>query len=222
MKQKAGKRSSKEIKQLLDASYEDNPPEKINGFILDKKLSKKTAKVYFNPETKEAVVSHRGTQGLSDWKNNVAHVVGLYEKTDRYKKGKKIQEKAEKKYGSENISTLGHSQGSILASKLGKNTKEIINVNSFYLGGLPSKNEYNIRSSKDVVSSLYAPVAKIRKTLYPKKSEKDITIPAETNDILTEHSYNILDRIPDKIIGGKRFNNLEFSNIDELDFLMKK
>lgn len=213
MELKAGKRTTKEIKKFLKASYQKNPKKNIEGFELDKSLSKDTGKVYHNPDTGETVVVHRGTQGITDWGNNVAYALGNYEKTDRYRKGKNIQEKAEKKYGAENISTLGHSQGSILARKLGKDTKEIINVNPAYLLEKPAENEYTIRSSGDAVSALYAPVAKTRQIFSPKTSkERDVTIPAEKgSNILDEHSYNILDRLGDKQIGAG--NNISSNNI---------
>jgi hypothetical protein len=198
-----GKRSAKEIKDFLDASYQDKPPEKIDGWILDKKLSNNTGKVYYNPKTKEAVVAHRGTKGVTDWGNNLAYALGMYEYTSRFKKGKSVQDKAEAKYGKKNISTLGHSQGSILSRKLGKDTKEIINVNPAYIFENPAKNEYNIRSSSDVVSGLFAPVAKTREILFPKYSKnRDITIPSQSStDVIGEHSYSILDRLGEKEIG---------------------
>jgi len=230
---KGGKRTAKEINQFLEASYRDTPPEKIGNFILDKELSKKTATVYYNPTTDEAVVAHRGTLGLTDWANNLAYAVGAYDYTPRYKQGKSIQDKAEAKFGKDNISTLGHSQGSIIARKTGKDTKEIINVNPAYTFETPAKNEYTIRSSGDVVSSLYAPVAKARKVLYPKYSEeRDIIIPAKSKmDILGEHSYNILNRLEnDREIGennistntimkgGKRSRSLGYDG-DDIDFI---
>ncbi|NBP02841.1 MAG: hypothetical protein EBU90_22540 [Proteobacteria bacterium] len=212
-KQKGGKLKAKEVKDFLGASYDKNPPSELDGYILDKELSSDTAKVYYNPETKQAVVVHRGTQGIADWGNNLAYAVGAYNLTSRYKKGKSVQDKAEKKYGKKNISTLGHSQGAILARKLGSDTKEVINVNPAYSGEKPAKNEYNIRSSTDVVSGLYAPVAKARATLTPSHSKKhDITIPSEsTTDVLGEHSYNILDRLGEKEVGvgaGQTFSNV--------------
>lgn len=222
VKKKAGKRSAKHIKEMLEASYQDAPPETIDGFVLDKELSNKTGKVYYNPTTGEANIIHRGTSGTADWLNNLAYGVGAYELTSRYKTGKRTQDRAEKKYGKKNISTLGHSQGAVLARKLGKDTKEIININPAYSFENPSKNEYNIRSSSDVVSSLYAPVAKTRKILYPKYSKKhDITIPSKSSlDILGEHSYSILDRLGDKEIGagGKRYKQLGY-NGDDIDWI---
>ena len=192
-----------EIKSLLDASYQDKPASKIGDWELDEPLSTPTAVVYYNPITDEAVVAHRGTQGVTDWGNNIAYALGAYELTPRYREGKKVQDEAERKYGKKNISTLGHSQGAVLARKLGADTKEIINVNSPYLGENQPKNEYNIRSSSDVVSSSYAPVSAVKKVLFPKYSKKhDIKIKAETLNPLVEHSYDILDRLDqDKTIG---------------------
>ena len=214
---KGGKRTAKEIKNFLDASYQDNPPENIDDFILDNQLSNDTVKVYYNPKSKEAVVIHRGTKGLTDWGNNLAYALGVYEYTQRYKKGKTIQDLAEAKYGKENISTLGHSQGSILSRKLGKDTKEIINVNPAYIFENPAKNEYNIRSSSDIVSGLFAPVAKTREILFPKYSKsRDITIPSKSSiDVVGEHSYSILERLGEKEIGqeNKRQEN-KISNND--------
>lgn len=198
-----GKRTAAEIKSFLDASYDKKPPKKIGEWNLDEKLSKPTAVVYHNPTTNETVVSHRGTQGASDWGNNLAYATGLYNFTSRYKEGKKVQNQAEKKYGKENISTIGHSQGAVLARKLGSDTKEVINVNPAYLGETPKKNEYNIRSSTDKVSQLYKPVASVRSILYPKYAKKhDITIDSKSYNPLTEHKVDILDRLnPNQEIG---------------------
>lgn len=201
-----GKMKAREISDFIDASYAKKPPAELNGFILDKSLTNDTAKVYYNPETGEARVIHRGTDGLKDWGNNLAYIVGAYEKTDRYKKGKRTQELAEKKYGKQNISTLGHSQGAVLARKLGADTKEIINVNPAFKGETPAKNEYNIRSTADVVSGLYNPVQKIREVLTPtqakKIGERTITIEADTINPLKEHSADILNRIGEQEIGA--------------------
>jgi hypothetical protein len=212
---KAGKRKVKDIRRFLEASYQEEPPEKIDDWILDKDLTTKTAKVYYNPKTKEAVVAHRGTKGATDWANNLAYLTGTYEYTPRYKEGKSVQDKAEQKYGKKNISTLGHSQGAVLARKTGADTKEVINVNPAYAFEIPKKNEYNIRSSSDIVSSLYDPVSKAREVLYPSYSKKhDITIPSQSvTDILGEHKYNILERLGDREIGVGAGVNFSSNNI---------
>ena len=198
-----GKLKADEIKGFINESYETTPKTNIGDWILDKELSTPTAKVYYNPKTNEAVVAHRGTQGASDWGNNVAYALGAYKLTDRYKQGKKVQDKVEAKYGKKNISTLGHSQGSILARELGADTKEIININPAYSFEKPKKNEYNIRSENDVVSSAYAPVAKAREVLFPEYSKKhDIKIPSDSvTDVLGNHSADVLDKLGDKEIG---------------------
>jgi hypothetical protein len=212
-----GKMKASEISDFIDASYAKKPPAELDGFLLDKKLSTDVAKVYYNPNTGEARVIHRGTEGIKDWGNNLAYIAGAYELTDRYKQGKKVQEQAEKKYGKKNISTLGHSQGAVLARKLGADTKEVINVNPAFKGEIPKKNEYNIRSSADVVSGLYAPVAKVRSILTPGYSKKhDITIKADSFNPLKEHSADILDRLGDKEIGvgaGRRVAGRTSDNI---------
>ena len=214
-KAKGGKRTAKEVKDFLDASYQKKPPAELDGFILDKQLSTDTAKVYYNPNTNEAVVAHRGTKGMLDWKNNIAYALGYYDYTPRYKKGKSVQDKAEKKYGKSNISTLGHSQGAILSRKLGADTKEVINVNPAYAFENPKKNEYNIRSKTDVVSGLYAPISYARSVLFPKYSKKhDINIPSKsTTDVLGEHSYNILDRLGNQEIGVGAENKISTNDI---------
>jgi hypothetical protein len=198
-----GKLKADEIKGFINESYEKTPKPYIGDWVLDKELSTSTAKVYYNPKTNEAVVAHRGTQGAKDWTNNVAYALGAYKLTDRYKKGKQVQDKVEAKYGKKNISTLGHSQGSILARELGADTKEIININPAYSFEKPKKNEYNIRSENDVVSAAYAPVAKAREVLFPEYSKKhDIKIPSDSvTDVLGNHSADVLDKLGDKEIG---------------------
>jgi hypothetical protein len=192
-----GALSINHIKKMLKASYNgqsigiggkgENPPapERIDDFILDKQLSGQYGVVYFNPRTGQSVVVHRGTKEAMDWTNNAMYALGMYKYTNRYKTGLQMQRKAEKKYGAKNITTLGHSQSAELARQLGQNTKEIITLNPAYKGEKPLKNEYNIRSSGDVVSA----------GLWGTKRGHDLIIPAKTFNPLTEHMIDILDRV---------------------------
>jgi hypothetical protein len=75
---------------------------------------------------------------------------------------------------------------------LGKNSKEIINLNPAYLGEKPLQNEYNIRSSGDVVSGALANTNR----------SHDIHIPAQSYNPLTEHKTDILNRIDQNIMVG--------------------
>ena len=197
---KGGKVSSKELKEFISASYADKPAEKIGNYVLDKSMSKPTGVVYHNPATKDTKVVHRGTKGAADWANNAAYMAGMYKDTNRYKKGQRLQQRAEKRYGAENIDTIGHSQSGILSRELGKNTKNIINLNPAYLGERQSPNETVIRSSLDPVSAVYSPINYV-KGLFGKQSQTH-TIPATTLNPLTEHSSNILDRLPENTTFG--------------------
>jgi hypothetical protein len=179
-----GALSINHIKKMLKASYKD-APERIDDFILDKQLSGQYGVVYFNPRTGQAVVVHRGTKEAMDWTNNAMYALGMYKYTNRYKTGLQMQRKAEKKYGAKNITTLGHSQGAILARELGQNTKEILTLNPAYKGEKPLKNEYNIRSSGDLVSV----------GLHGTRRGHDLLIGSRGFNPLDEHMIDILDRV---------------------------
>ena len=193
---KGGKLSSSTFKNLLGASY-DKKQKSIDGFNQDTSLSTNTSKVYYNPQTGQTVVAHKGTSGFTDWFNNAAYAVGgetLYKTTPRYKEAKRVQKDAEKKYGRENISTIGHSQGGLQAELLGKKGDEIITLNKATrpFSNTKQSNQTDVRTSGDYVSALN-----------PFQPRSDITIRSPTYNPLTEHSVDVLDRLkPDRMIGG--------------------
>lgn len=194
---KGGKLSVKNLKNLLHASYE--PKEQVGKYTLDKNLSSKSSKVYFNPETNKAVVAHRGTSGITDWFNNFIYGLGgkkLYKFTPRYREAKKVQEEAGKKYGNENISTIGHSQGGLQAELLGSPTHEIITLNKATrpFSNIKHINQYDVKTQKDIVSSLNP---------LQNYSENDLIIPSKTSNILQEHSIDVLNRLPEEQEIGK-------------------
>jgi hypothetical protein len=190
---------------LLEASYDKNPPNKIGEFQLDTQLTNEYVKVYFSISKRKVVIIHRGTGSLPDWRFNLVYGLNsnAYNLTSRYKNSKNIQKKTQEKYRGYKIKTLGHSQGALLAHKLGEKSHSIIELNPAYKGERQLKNEYIIRSSLDPVSALKAPINSINKVLYPSYTRKhNITIPAKTMNPLTEHSIDILNRLPqDKFIG---------------------
>jgi len=202
---KGGKISVNHLQKFFTNSYSKNPEQNIDDYLLDDSLTNDIAKVYHDPKTGHAVITHRGTQGASDWLNNAAYATGLYKYTNRYKQGQKAQKATEDKYGSKNVSTLGHSQGAVLSRHLGKNSKEIINLNPAYINEKPAQNEYNIKSSRDVVSAL--------KPIH----SQDLKIKAKSYNPLTEHSYDILERLnPDQMIGrGIKKNNYSLKDLKE-------
>jgi len=177
------------LEQMLDASYSKDRPLLIDGYQLDKDISTDTVAVYAKDNKAKVIV--RGTEGtLKDWLNNIQYAVGNYQKTSRFAEAKDVMDKVKAKY--DDIDIAGHSQGGIGARLLGKDAKNIIEVNPAYMGEKHLPNETIIRSSRDPVSFLKGFT----------KRPNDITIPAKSINPLTEHSYNILKRLPaDKIIG---------------------
>ena len=110
---------------------------------------------------------------------------------------------ARKKYKGWQFELTGHSQGGLHVANLCRKTdKNCIRLNPAYKNASLKDNEYIIRSSADVVSSLSAPKRFLTSILYPNWSKEHlVTIPAKTNNPLTEHKIDILDRLPDKKIG---------------------
>lgn len=144
------------IKSFLKASY--RPGKKIKNNVYDTSLSGKRVSVYHNPVTNKTTIIHRGTASVTDWfKTNLPMALG-YESGNRFKHAKKIQKLTEKKYGAENVTTMGHSLGGRLAEKFGKNSSKIITYNKAatprsILQTAPTK-QLDIRTSKDLVSRL--------------------------------------------------------------------
>lgn len=173
--------NKKRIKKYIDASYQKNS--KIKDKNLDKSLSGKRVKVFYNPKTKKSVVVHRGTASATDWiKTNIPLVFG-YERGNRFKHAEKIQKKAEQKYGSQNITTIGHSLGGRIAEKVGKNSHKVITFNKAAtpksIATKTAKNQTDIRTSRDPVSFL---------SKFQKHSNAPITIKSKTLNPITAHS----------------------------------
>ena len=197
---KGGGLKATTLQALLTGSYTGD--EVVDGFRLDKEISSDTARVYIHPSN-QVVVAHRGTYSASDWANN--GVYGLtgeagYKQTLRYKNSEKVQKLAEKKYGAGNVTTIGHSQGALLARMLGKNTKEVITLNQatrpedLFRTSKPKK-QYDVRSDGDAVSMWKSPF---------QNNKKDINIRKKNNDILNEHSVDVLGRLNNDRVIGKR------------------
>jgi len=204
-----GKLGRDELKGLLDASYDGR--ERVGDWTIDKQLSTKTSKVYSKGD--RAVVAHRGTEGITDWGNNLAFALGgeyLYKKTDRYKEAEKVQKKAEKKYGAKNVSTIGHSQGGLQAELLGSKSKEIITLNkaTHPLIKRHSGNQTDIRSDRDIVSiATKTPTTEIK---------------AESYNPLKEHSPDILNRVSaDTEYGSGLWSNASIAKKNAIKYLGK-
>ena len=221
-----GKLKISEIKAFLEASYDVNDTKpQINGFILDRELSNKWGKVFYNNALKKAVVAHRGTRNAKDWRNNALIGIGAYKLSDRFKTGQLLQSQAEAKYKGYKIYTLGHSQAGQLVNLLGKNTVGI-SVNPAYTtalkGEYQGKNEFTVRSSFDPVSgvtkSLQNATLNVTNPNFNKRN--NIVIPSTTSNPLTEHSLSILDRLPQDMLIGRGKNKLKI-NMKKLNYYKK-
>ena len=193
---KGGKISIYNLKNMLSKSYDKNNND--NGdYKIDNSLSGQRVKVYHNNNTNQTVVAHRGTNSVQDWGTNVGLLFGY--KSKRFKHAKQIQDKAALKYGNENLTTVGHSLGAKIAEEVGKNGHEIITLNKpvtpldLYYNKKIGNNQIDIRTKNDPVSIL-------------KRYQKDnnsIIVPSKSNNLLTEHKTEILNRLnQDEIIGN--------------------
>lgn len=181
-----GKLSSEDFRELLKSSYSGD---EVPGWQMDKDLSTDESKVYTKDGSKQVVVAHQGTTTASDWANNAVYALAGeagYKKTPRYRRAKAVQKAAHSKYGAENISTIGHSQGGLQAQILGEKSNEIITLNKATRPFSNSKkdNQTDVRAIGDAVS-------------YWDKNDK--TIEADGN-VLSKHSVDV---VPDGEEYGK-------------------
>jgi hypothetical protein len=177
--------TGKELKKLTAASYTKGAarPRQIGDFVLDSALTTREASVYHNPATGETVLSHRGTQGASDWLNNAALGVGLYKQTGRYQRGKDTQKAVNAKYGKDNVLTTSHSQASALAHELNKEglVNKSVEVN-------PARTPFQtVMKNEQIVKSSLDPVS-----IFVPKNKNVKVIPARTYNPLSEHSAKII------------------------------
>lgn len=179
-----------DIQGLLAKSYEKKLSD-FGDFQVDKSLSGGKVQVYYNPKTGQAVVVHRGSDGSKDWLvNDTGLLVGYRGK--RFRHAQEIQDKAEEKYGAANVTTLGHSLGAKIAEEVGKKSKEVITLNKPTVDTKKvSDKQFDIRASTDIVSGFSGIASSNNKT----------TIPSGFRDFISEHSTDVLSRLPDEPIG---------------------
>lgn len=184
-RKKGGNIDNEELKKFVDAGYKTkSEAENIDGYVLDKELSTKRDKVYYDPKTNKTIHTIAGTDKALDWTNNLLIPLGLHQYSNRYKNAEKIQKEANKKYGKENVSLISHSQSGNIAQNLAKKKlvgDENITLNPAIIGS-HKKNVKVVRSSGDVVSAL---------TL---KNKKDKTINTGSWNPLYNHSTEILTK----------------------------
>jgi hypothetical protein len=197
-----------DLKEFIDNSYAKKPKD-FKDFVLDKDLSSQRVKVYIHPQTKQAYVVHRGTASIQDVGNDLKMALGFdISGSKRVKHAKVVQKKTEKKYGKDNVTTIGHSLGAKVASDVGQDSKAIINLNKAVipsdLNKTLSSKETNIRSKSDLISILQ-PFQKKGKSVTIEIPALELPSPSATGLVkqgLTEHKSEILERLDqDKMVG---------------------
>jgi len=184
--------NKKNLKDFVEAGYKSKSDAKtIGNYILDEDLSTKRNKIYYDPNTGKAVHTIAGTDSMTDWSNNALIPVGLHEYSNRHKNSEKIQNKANEKYGKENVDLVSHSQSGHIAENL---------ANKNLVGGQNTTLNPAIIGShnKDVTvyKSIFDPVSLLTDT-----NKNDYNIIPKTFNPITEHSTNILDKTRKNIFG---------------------
>lgn len=113
--------------QFANAAYDRNADISHLGFVKDETLSNRHRSLFYNPDTKEAILAGRGTQlkgrsKLGDIGTDLLIAANLQHLSSRFKNFNKTAKKAQEKYG-DNLTLTGHSLAGSTAmyanSKLG-------------------------------------------------------------------------------------------------------
>jgi hypothetical protein len=202
------------LKNFVDAGYKKkSEATNVNGYILDKDLSTKRDKVYYDPNTGKVIHTIAGTDSLKDWSNNALIPIGMHQYSNRYKNAENIQKKANEKYGKENVSLVTHSQSGNIAESLAN--KNLVGGDNTTLNpAIIGSHNKNIK----VVKSVFDPVSLLTNT-----NKKDMLIMPKTFNPITEHSTNILDKTKNIFGFGikktikKKNNNKEIEYMSDSD-----
>ena len=157
------KKSSTELSRgnletMLGNSYKPNAENgPIDNYVLDPTLSDNRVKTYHDPNTKHTVVAHRGSATGQDWVENAMYSVGIKRGANQ-KHSREMQKKVDAKYGSENLTTIGHSKGALHAQEFGQKGDIVtlnkpVNVKDALHYKVP-KYQTDYRGEGDVVSAL--------------------------------------------------------------------
>lgn len=201
-KRKSSALSKANLTSMLAATYKHNKEVGvIDNYVPDPTLSDNRVKVFYNPTIKHTVVAHRGSKTASDWLiENPLYALGI-KRGSNWSHAKKVQQAAEKKYGVENLTTIGHSKGALHAQEFGQKGDVItsnkpVNIPDLFKKVPESQTDYV--GEGDLVS-LLRPLQRGKKAVVLTKGKTLGTrlkeaIKNPTKAILGEHSYDTILR----------------------------
>jgi uncharacterized protein (DUF4415 family) len=190
------------LKDVLQSSYKKNKDiDAPAGYTLDRSLSTNQAKVFKSDNSNDVIVAHRGSATKNDWMDNYSYArYGNVKKTDTYKAAKRVQNQAIRKYGADNITSVGHSRAGLYVQELNDRpetkVKSAITYNK--AAGVSDlfrknpKNQTDIRTDKDVVS-LLSPLQKHKKDT--------VTIHHDGFNPISAHTPDDLSKLGDELVG---------------------
>jgi hypothetical protein len=144
------------LHSVLKEGYKSKNKDNLNGYVLDRKLSDHNNKIYYDPTNKKLLHNVVGSHNLSDWVNNAKLAIGFgFKESKRYKDSHKKLRQAKEKYGINDATVVGHSQGGFTASNIASKNDKVITFNKAAVGQTIKKNERAYRTD-DLVSVLNA------------------------------------------------------------------
>lgn len=194
---KATALSKDNLAKIMSATYQPNSMLRaIDEYVPDPTISDNRVKVFHNSRTKHTVVAHRGSQTGSDWAENAAYLFGI-KRGSNWSHSRKKQKEAETKYGTANLTTVGHSKGALHAQEFGQKGEVVtlnkpVNLIDAVLKKVP-KNQTDYRGEGDVVSIL-RPFERGNKAVTLRKEKKDKKSWNPIKNILKEHGTDTLYR----------------------------
>jgi hypothetical protein len=189
--------SKSQLETMLANTYKHNSEgANVGTYLLDPSLSDNRVKVYHDPSTKHTVVGHRGSAAKGDWFENLLYAGGIKAGAN-FKHSREVQKKAQAKYGTENLTTIGHSKGALHAQEFGQagdivTLNKPVNIKDALRYKAP-KYQTDYRGEGDVVS-LLRPLQRGKKAVTLKKAKGEKKSWNPITNVLTEHGTATLQR----------------------------
>ena len=140
---------------LSDEAYKDlkDARDNIDGYILDRDLSKNKSLVYHNPEKNDTITAHRGTASKHDVAQDLLISTGLYNsKTSKdVKLATEVAKNAQTKYKDSTQTQTGHSKGGTTAKQVQSALNPNTRIEAYNAGASPVdivKNVYTMAKCK--------------------------------------------------------------------------